>query len=186
MRLTPALAAHAPLDHPARGWSLPELLTVLALVAFGMHVALPTWQSWQARMHVTAARDLLMMDLQTARVHARQQARTLSLQPLRDCAWHNRTDTDWSCGWQLVEAAASGASTTSTSTSSTLFTTPLSYPLQVSFTQAQALTISERGDLGQVGARWTLQTQTNQGVVAHAICLSAGSRVRTIASATCS
>lgn len=159
-----------------RGWSLLELLTVLALVATGMQLALPTWQSWQARIHTLAARDRLMMDLQLARVQAKQLAHDLTLQATRDCAWHSQAANDWSCGWQLLDPVAQR----------TLMVTALSYPLQVRFTKNVPLDINARGDLGQVGDRWTLQARTSTGTIAHAICLSGAGRLRTVASPTCS
>ena len=169
------LSPPTPCDRSTHGWSLPELLAVLSLIAIGTQAALPTWYDWQARMQALAVRDQLMMDLQAARVQARQQARALSLQALSDCAWHTPSPTDWSCGWQLVDAHSQR----------TLFTTPVNQPLQVRFTQSQPLVISERGDLGQVGERWTIQAGNAAHTVTHAICLSGAGRLRTVASASC-
>ena len=173
--MQPPLSAYA--SRPlTRGWSLPELLTVLGLVALGMQIALPSWQSWQNRLQTRAVRDQLMLDLQTARVQARQSARALILQATRGCAWHSQAANDWSCGWQLIDAQ----------TQRTLATTPLSHPLQVSFTKSQALEISERGDLGQVGDRWTVQARTPTNASAQTICLSSAGRLRAVEGSSCS
>jgi Tfp pilus assembly protein FimT len=170
---------HAATYHNAHGWSLSELLVVLALVTLGASTALPPWQTWQERQQILAARERLRMDLQVARIQAMQTAQVLSLRATRDCAWHNRTATDWSCGWQLTEQTSQRA----------LQTTALSYPLQVSFTKSTPLLISAQGHLGQVGDRWTVQSRTGlRGNIpnAQSLCLSGAGRLRVVWGATCS
>ena len=170
---------HAATHHNAHGWSLSELLVVLALVALGASTALPSWQTWQERQQILAARERLRMDLQVARIQAMQTAQALSLQATRDCAWHSRTATDWSCGWQLIEQASQRA----------LQTTALSYPLQVSFTKSTPLLISAQGHLGQVGDRWTVQSRAGlRGNIpnAQSLCLSGAGRLRVVSGSICS
>lgn len=158
------------------GWSLPELFAVTALVALSLHAALPSWQGWHTRLHTRAARDQLMMDLQSAREQARQLARPLQMQALRGCTWQSPAATDWSCGWQLIDPQDQR----------TLVATPLSHPLQIAFTKSLPLDISERGDLGQVGDRWTVQARSASGSTALAICLSSAGRLRTLEGSSCS
>ena len=164
---------------PAQGWSLSELLVVLSLIALGIHTALPSWQTWQARQQIVSVRERLRMDLQLARVQAMQSAQVLALQATQGCAWTNHQATDWSCGWQLVEP----------SSQRTLQTTILAHPIQVSFTKTTPLSISAQGDLGQVGDRWTVQSRTDPRSnlqYAQSICLSGAGRVRVVTGIACS
>ena len=166
---------------PPLGWTLPELLTCLGLLGVWLAIALPDWQQWHARSQVQGARELLVMDLQGARIHALQRAQALKLQALTSCAWHSRAATDWSCGWELV----------TTEGNERLQTTPLHAPLGVTFTKSVALPISASGEVGQVGERWTFLWPRTSGpgagaAQAQSVCLSAGGRVRWVASPTCS
>ena len=160
----------------AQGWSLPELLIALAVLGLLSTQALPVWQSWNERLSVEAARDQLIMDLQSARVQALQRAQALRLQALNDCTWRSRNSNDWSCGWQLV--TDDGAEV--------LLHSPLSQPLSVTYTKTVPLEISARGELGQVGDRWTVQARTAASGAAQSVCLSGGGRVRWVAAASCS
>lgn len=157
------------------GFSLPELLVALAVLGLLATQALPVWLGWGERLQVEAARDQLIMDLQAARVQALQRGQALRLQALSDCSWRSRNGNDWSCGWQLV--AADGGEV--------LLHSPLSSALSVTYTKTVPLDISARGELGQVGDRWTLQTRTTLSGAAQSVCLSGGGRVRWVGAATC-
>lgn len=171
----PPLARH---HHPQRGWNLPELLVVLALVAWGAQAATTSWQRALSRMQALAARDQLMLDLQAARLQARQSARVLLLQARTDCAWRQASASDWSCGWQLVDKLDQ----------TTLRTTPLAQGLQVRYTKSVPLEINERAELGQIGDRWTVQAHSstsNDAQDAYSICLSGAGRLRAVMGSTC-
>jgi Tfp pilus assembly protein FimT len=162
-----------------RGWTFSELLAVLTLIALGAQAALPSWQVWQERQQARIVRERLRMDVQAARVQAMQAAQALTLQAIRDCPWYSRRATDWSCGWQLIDPLSQR----------TLQTTALTHPMNVSFTKSLPLDVSARGDVGQVGDRWTVQPRTTTGGlsgIAQSICLSGAGRLRVVAGATCS
>ena len=160
----------------AGGLSLPELLIALALLGLLSTQALPIWQGWSERQQVEATRDQLVMDLQSARVQALQRGQALRLQALSDCPWHSRSGSDWSCGWQLITRDDNGV----------LLDSHLSTALSVQYTKATPLEISARGEIGQVGERWTLQSRLWPAVAVQSVCLSSAGRVRWVASATCS
>jgi len=159
-----------------RGFSLPELLVALAVLGLLSTQALPVWQGWNERLSVEATRDQLILDLQSARVQALQRAQALRLQALSDCTWRSRNSNDWSCGWQLVTGESGEV----------LLHSPLSQPLSVTYTKTVPLEISARGELGQVGDRWTVQARAAVGGAAQSVCLSGGGRVRWVAAASCS
>ena len=181
------LCAHAPtltlpLASPVvrcHGFSLPELLVCLVVIGLVATQGLAVWQSWRERLSLEAVRDQLIMDLQSARVQALQRGQSLRLQALNDCPWRSRSGGDWSCGWQLVVSDGDEV----------LLHSPLHQPLSLLYTKSTPLEISARGELGQVGDRWTAQPLTSglrTQAAAQSVCLSGGGRVRWVAAATCS
>ncbi len=165
-----------PHPHAARGFTLVELLVCLCLLGVVAAIAAPSWQRLQERSSVEAARDQLMNDLQTARVLALQRGEALQLSRLRDCTWASNTDTDWSCGWQLVSKADQ----------SLLQTSALSTPLQVNFGKSMSFDISGRGDLGTVGDRWVIKSKQSALNIANVLCLGSASRLRWQSGESCS
>ena len=153
-----------------------ELLVCLGLLGAISSIAIPSWQRLQERSRVEAARDQLMNDLQTARVRALQRGETLQLSRLRDCTWATSTDSDWSCGWQLVVKV----------NQSVLQTSQLQTPLQVTFAKSDPLDISQRGDLGSVGDRWVIKSRQTTFSIANTLCLNSASRLRWQSGESCS
>jgi len=166
-----------PLHSPrfAAGFSGIELLVCLALLAGLTTMAMPVWTHWRERHHAEAARDLLLMALQLARQQAIALGQALQLQSLAGCGWRSPQANDWSCGWQLIQP----------SDGTVWQQTAVAQPLSIHFTKNTALEISARGDLGQVGDRWTIQSTLPQVLVPQSVCLSNGGRLRWVAQASC-
>lgn len=160
----------------AHGLTLVELLVCLAVLGVMASAAIPNWQRLQERNRIEATRDQLVNDLQTARVRALQRGETLQMARLRDCAWGASTDTDWSCGWQLVIKA----------NQTVLHTSQVQTPVQVTFTKTAPLDINQRGDLGTVGDRWVMKSRQSTLNVANVLCLSSASRLRWQSGESCS
>ena len=159
-----------------RGFGLVEFTLVLTVLSGVGLLALPSMQRLLERGRVELARDLLLNDLQSARVRALQLGQALRLTRLNDCNWATVAGSDWSCGWQLQLADGT----------QTLQVTPMHTPLLVSYTKTSALAISAQGDLGGVGDRWTLSSRTPGLNVAYALCLNNTGRIRGVSGATCS
>ena len=158
------------------GFSLVELTLVLAVLSMVGLFTVPSFQRMLERARVELARDLLMSDLQTARVRAVQLGQALRLTRLSDCSWTSAATSDWSCGWQLQLADGS----------QTLQVTPLHTPLLVSYSKTSALAISTQGDLGGVGERWTVGSRSLGLNVSYVLCLNNASRIRVVLGAACS
>lgn len=158
------------------GYTLVELLVSVSLLAALAALAMPNWQRLQERNRVDAARDQLVNDLHTARMHALQRGEALQLSRLTPCSWGTSAATDWSCGWQLVRKADQ----------SVLSTSALSTPLLITFAKTTALDIHPRGDLGTVGDRWVIQSRQTALNLASTLCLSSASRLRWQAGTSCS
>jgi type IV fimbrial biogenesis protein FimT len=160
----------------SRGVTLVELLVGLSLFGIVAAFAIPNWQRLQERQRVEVARDQLINDLQTARVHALQRGATLQLSRLSNCTWGTSSVSDWSCGWQLVVKADQ----------SVLITSAMTAPVQVTFGKTTPLDISARGDLGTVGERWVIQSRQSALNIANTLCLSSASRLRWQSGSSCS
>jgi prepilin-type N-terminal cleavage/methylation domain-containing protein len=158
------------------GFTLVELLLVLAVIGMAGLMAAPSLQGLLERARVELARDQLLNDLHSARVRALQQGQALRLTRMSDCAWATSAGSDWSCGWQLQLADGS----------QTLQVNPLHTPLQVSYTKSTALSISRQGELGGVGDRWTVSSRHTRLNLAYALCLNNTGRLRVVAGSTCS
>lgn len=158
------------------GFTFVELLVCLTLLSVMTAFAVPSWQRVQERSRIEATRDQLMHDLQTARVRALQRGESLQLMRLHDCSWATSTDSDWSCGWQLVTK----------SNQTVLQTSQQQTPLFITFAKATPLDISQRGDLGTVGDRWVIKSRQNVPNLANAVCLSSASRLRWQSGESCS
>ena len=158
------------------GFTLVELLVCLTLLGIMALFAVPNWQRLQERSLVEATREQLINDLQTARVRALQRGETLQITRLRDCTWGTSHNNDWSCGWQLVVKA----------NQTVLQTSQVQNPLQVTFAKADPIDISQRGDLGNVGDRWVIQSRKNSLNVANTLCLNSASRLRWQSGESCS
>ena len=162
--------------NPLRGFTLLELLVCLGVLSLITSFAIPSWQRLQERSQVEAARDQLVNDLQAARVRAVQLGQALQLARLKDCAWVTSTESDWSCGWQLVIKADQ----------TVLQNTPLSGALFVTFGKTLPLEISWRGDLGTVGERWIIKSRQSAFNLANTLCINSASRLRWQSGESCS
>lgn len=152
------------------------MLVCLGVLGVMASLAIPGWQRLQERNRVEATRDQLMNDLQTARIRALQRGEALQLTRLRDCTWTTSTNTDWSCGWQLVAKADQ----------TVLQSTQQLAPLQITFAKTDPLDISARGDLGTVGDRWVIKSRQAAFNISNVLCLSSAGRLRWQAGDTCS
>jgi len=157
------------------GHSLVEMMLCLSMLAIFAGMATPVWWPVVANMHLASARDALMNDVQTARVQALQLGTALTLSRLSDCAWAKADSTDWSCGWQLQRQDTQGV----------LRTHAIHAPLQLLLVNQKEFVIGARGELGSVGARWSLSHPNSSGLRQYVVCLNSAGRLRWQSGATC-
>lgn len=155
-----------------------ELLVCLALLGSLASFAMPNWQHFSQTRQVEAIRDQLVNDLQSARVRALQRGEALQLLRLSNCAWGSSAESDWSCGWQLhLKADAT-----------VLQISAIDTPLNVTFGKTVPFEISARGDLGTLGERWVIQSQSRYHApsIASTLCINSASRLRWVKGESCS
>lgn len=92
----------------ARGFTLLELVTTLAVLAITLGVGIPAFGALMERARVSSALHLTTAALATARVEAVRRNRPVSVCPSADgrtC----RTDLAWEAGWLVfIDAKRSG------------------------------------------------------------------------------
>ena len=88
------LALTSPLPAKTQGFTLIELMVVLALVAIIATFAVPSFQSAMARQKVNIAASDLLVSATQARSEAIKNNRQAIVQPVSD-------QSDWSQGWRI-------------------------------------------------------------------------------------
>lgn len=84
-----------------KGYTLLELITVIALTSILLGVASPWLQQWLGRLQVEAVVQSWSADLQTAKLQALRSGQAMRLQRLSHCQSLPLVNGDWRCGWQL-------------------------------------------------------------------------------------
>ena len=166
----------------ARGFTLPELLVALAILATLASFATPAWQAVAERQRLEVLRDQLQADLQTARIRALQLGQAVRLSKLTGCAWTTAALTDWSCGWkmELVDGKSPN------NASNVLLSTANPTPAQIT-TTSMAVTISARGDVSSVGERYVFKSRSaHLGVASVLLCINNAGRIRKLTGEVCS
>jgi type IV fimbrial biogenesis protein FimT len=83
------------------GFTLVELLVVVALVAVLAALAVPSFAGMFQRHRVDAVRHELLASLQLARVEAIRLGAAVVLERQSDCATVLESGQHWGCGWQM-------------------------------------------------------------------------------------
>jgi type IV fimbrial biogenesis protein FimT len=94
------MSRHCQQGGNSRGFTVPELIFSVALVAILLTAAQPSFKSLMASTQVRTAKNLLVLGLQRARAEAVKTGRNLVLCPSEDeqsCS----DNSDWSAGWVL-------------------------------------------------------------------------------------
>jgi type IV fimbrial biogenesis protein FimT len=87
------------ITEPQRGFSLVELMVVVALMAILAGVAAPSFKSMIENYRVSGVTDSLTSALELTRATAIQMNGNVSIAKIAGGACS--TDADWSCGWRV-------------------------------------------------------------------------------------
>lgn len=162
-----------------RGFTLPELLTVIALTSILMGVASPWLQQWLWRLQVEAVVQSWSADLQTARLQALRSGQALRMQRLSNCQTLPMANGDWRCGWQIQKVSVNNAPL--------VLSNALTGEVLVQMSPAQnSLDINASGEAVVGGLRVVVQAKRSPvASLGRAICINIAGRLRIMAGNTC-
>ena len=86
---------------PSGGFTLVEMLTVIALTAIMASVALPNFSGLITRYRVAAKANSLQASLSFARAEAIRRGANVSVKSRGTACSLGKRDKDWSCGWDV-------------------------------------------------------------------------------------
>lgn len=160
-----------------RGYTLAELLVVLAITGLSMGLAAPALGSLLWRWRVDSAVQAWAGDLQAARLQALRAGEDLQLQRLNSCSRTPLANGDWRCGWQLVFKSGHNGDP--------LLSNPLSGELQVQlYPNQNSLDINPSGEAEAGGLRLVVQPPGSPHAV-RSICINTTGRLRVVSGNTC-
>ena len=162
-----------------RGYTLLELITVIALTSILLGVASPWLQQWLWRLQVEAVVQSWSADLQTARLQALRSGQALRLQRLSHCQSLPLVNGDWRCGWQLHKVDGSNALV--------VLNHALAGEVLVQMSPAHnSLDINAMGEPVAGGLRLVVQAKRSPTPsLGRVICINIAGRLRVLAGNTC-
>ena len=168
-----------PSSEQIKGYTLLELITVIALTSILLGVASPWLQQWLWRLQVEAVVQSWSADLQTARLQALRSGQALRLQRLSHCQSLPLVNGDWRCGWQLHKVDGNNALVISNQA--------LAGEVLVQMSPAHnSLDINALGEPVAGGLRLVVQAKQNSAAsLGRVICINIAGRLRVLAGNTC-
>jgi prepilin-type N-terminal cleavage/methylation domain-containing protein len=162
-----------------RGYTLLELITVIALTSILLGVASPWLQQWLWRLQVEAVVQSWSADLQTARLQALRSGQALRLQRLSHCQSLPLANGDWRCGWQLHKVDGNNALV--------VLNHALAGEVMVQMSPAHnSLDINAMGEPVAGGLRLVVQAKHSPDAsLGRAICINIAGRLRAMVGNTC-
>jgi len=178
-----ATMQNSPLRRPCspqpRGFTLLELITVIAFTSILLGVASPWLQQWLWRLQVEAVVQSWSADLQTARLQAMRSGQALRMQRLSQCQNLPLANGDWRCGWQIQKVSVNNAPL--------ILSNALSGEVLVQMSPAQnSLDINASGEAVVGGLRVVVQAKRSPATsLGRTICINIAGRMRVTAGNTC-
>jgi type IV fimbrial biogenesis protein FimT len=162
-----------------KGFTLLELITVIALTSVLLAAASPWLQQWLWRLQVEAVVQSWSADLQTARLQAMRSGQALRLQRLSQCHNLPLANGDWRCGWQIQKVNVNNAPV--------VLSHALSGEVLVQMNPAlNSLDINASGEAVVGGLRVVVQAKRSPAAsLGRTICINIAGRLRVMAGNTC-
>lgn len=174
----------APHPRHTRGFSLVEVLVVVALLGILAGLAAPSFSNLFQRYRTDAVREDLVASLQLARVEAVRQGQSVVMERQTGCTTLASTQ-DWSCGWILYVDLNNNGSR-DTATEPVLQTTDLPPGVTVTKSNVQPHNRVTSDRFGQIPLALHFLISPTNGSQANGVivCKGAGSRINSIKGAT--
>lgn len=162
-----------------KGYTLLELIAVIALTSILLGVASPWLQQWLWRLQVEAVVQSWSADLQTARLQALRSGQAMRLQRLSHCLSLPLAQGDWRCGWQLQKVDGNNVWV--------VLNHALAGEVLVQMSPAHnSLDINAMGEPVAGGLRLVVQAKRSPAAsLGRAICINIAGRLRVLGGNTC-
>ena len=163
----------------ARGFTLVEILVVMAILTILSAMAAPVMADMVVRYRIDGLRTELMQSMQQARAEALARGNTVTLRRITGCATPLVDAKDWSCGWTaFVDMDADGLEEAG-DTRLQVVSVPPGTRLRKATDPAETQQFNQFAQAVILGQRFELSPDDTRYVaLAGSLCFSTGTRLR--------
>lgn len=163
----------------ARGFTLVELLSVIAILTILSAMAAPVMADMVVRYRIDGLRSELIQSIQQARAEAMVRGSTVTLRRTTGCATPLVDTSDWSCGWiAFVDLDADGLEEAADTRLQVINLQPGTRLKKIGPSQ-DTQQFNQFGQAVQLGQRFELTpADTRYAALAGSLCFSTGTRLR--------
>jgi type IV fimbrial biogenesis protein FimT len=175
--------SHCPLIAPMSGFTLVEVLVVLAIVAILAGLAMPGFGRTLERYRLRDAEESLRSALYAARSEAIRRGGRVTLRRASGGGCTPASDQDWSCGWTLFADTDGNGQHDPGEALIQAWPAPGGVQATVSVAPPSTyLNLNRMGRFHNLGAfRFTLRPKGNtDDAAARVMCMSSGGRLQTL------
>lgn len=171
---------------PTTGFTLVELMVVMAIVAVLSAMAVPAMRELIARYQTSAVADQIVAMLSTARMEAIRRNGDVVLEKINGTTNPCATNQQWSCGLRLWADANRNGAREGTDVILREFDIPTGINLlNMSAGNGASLTINRWGQANGINALNFRVTRTGVAAADRTVCVSAGGRIRVVSGIVC-
>lgn len=178
---SPAYSIPSALPPSARGFTLIEMMVVVALMAILVGLAAPSFIETFRRYRVDATREDLTASINLARAEAIRTGQAIVLRRVTACGVALADNQDWSCGWQVF----ADPNNNNLLDGAEALVQQVAVANQITVRKANAVNpelvvIDRYGQVTQLGQRFEIFPAGLAAINGQLLCFTTGTRLRTV------